>query len=170
MKIVSFGGCLLLAAFFGFADIALPQTPEPQSNLIDDQKSRLNPAQEIKWSQMVGTWYGDQPTKSGRRYMWIDHRYNDGTYKTNFRIIDASGKRLEKTETGEWGVSGDIFFSIYKGDLHGDKVVPVDPANAHNRHAYKILRLTDDLFEYEHMDPGVKFTARKVSADFEFPE
>ena len=119
---------------------------------------------------MVGTWFGNQPNKNGGRYMWIDHRYNDGTYKVNFRITDASGKRQEKTEIGEWGVAGDIVFSIYKGDLHGDKVVHVGPTDPYTRDVYRILKLTDELYEYELIDSDLKFTARRVSADFNFPE
>ncbi|SPF45972.1 exported hypothetical protein [Syntrophobacter sp. SbD1] len=169
MKIITITVCLLMP-FFIFCTAAMPQTTEPQSNGIEYMKPPLSQSQNIRWAQLVGTWFGDQPTKDGGRYMWISNRYNDGTYKAHFRITDASGKKMEKIEVGEWGVAGDIEFLIYKGDLQGDKVVNVDPTDPNNRDVYKILKLNDEIYEYELIDSDIKFTAKRVPVDFSFPE
>jgi len=138
--------------------------------MIDEGKPYLTQSQEAKWTQLTGRWFGSELTKTGGKVMWIAERRNDGTYRIQFRIIDISGKKQEKIEMGEWGVSGDIYFTTYKADLVGDKVVPVDPTDPYNRDAYRILKLTNETFEYISVDSSNKWTVRKVPADFKFPE
>lgn len=102
--------------------------------------------------------------------MWIVERRNDGIYKIHFRVIDPLGEKTDKIELGEWGVSGPIYFTIYKGYIERDKIIPVDPADPYNRDAYQILKLDDEIFEYESFDPVNKYTVRRVPSHFEFPE
>lgn len=161
---------LLFIPVISLASGSVPSMPTPQINTIDESKPPLSLSQQAKWAQLVGRWFGSEITKNGGKVMWIAERLNDGKYKIHFRIIDASGKQRDKIEVGEWGISGPVYFTIYKGDVDGDKVVPVDPTDPFNRDAYKILRLTNDIFEYESFDSANKYTVRKVSPEFKFPE
>lgn len=162
--------CLVFVPIIAFATGSVPTPPTPQINVIDEGKPPLSLSQQAKWAQLVGRWFGSEITKNGGKVMWIAERNNDGKYKIHFRIIEASGNQINKIEVGEWGVSGPVYFTIYKADLDGDKVVPVDPTDPYNRDAYKILRLTNDIFEYESFDSNNKYSVRKVSTDFTFPE
>ncbi len=56
------------------------------------------------------------------------------------------------------------------GDVEEDKIVPVDPTDPYGRYAYKILKLNDEIFEYESLEPANKYTVRRVPSGFEFPE
>jgi hypothetical protein len=145
-----------------------PLPPALQNGVVDEVKSPLSLSWEDKRSLLVGAWFGDQPTEKGGRHMWINHRSNDGTYKSHSRLIDASGKREDTIALGDWSVEGDIFSSIRTGVLKGDKVVAADPANPHKRYDYRILNLTGEMFECQRVDSNAKMTSRRVPADFDF--
>ena len=81
---------------------------------VTTDKPALTKPQADKWQMMVGKWYGDQQTSEGGRKEWIDHRKNDGTYVIQFRITSKDGEVQQSVEAGEWGVSGPIYFSIFK--------------------------------------------------------
>ncbi|HVN96169.1 MAG TPA: hypothetical protein VMT62_07055 [Syntrophorhabdaceae bacterium] len=102
--------------------------------------------------------------------MWIAEKRPDGSYKVRFRNIPPSDKREDKVEVGEWGVSGDILFEIYKADLIDNRTIPADATDPINRDAYRILKLTDNEFEYEDLDSWQRYSAKKVAADFVFPD
>ncbi len=131
---------------------------------------KLPTTREAKWPLLVGRWFGSTSTKEGGKYMWIGDKRNDGSDTIQFRLIDPSGKKDDKTEVGEWGVSGDVYFTIYKADVVGDREVPADATDPTNRDAYKMITLTDELFVYENLDNGVRFEAKKVPPTFTFPE
>jgi len=169
-KIVFSALWLILVPALTFATGSVPTLPMPQINSVDESKPPLSLTQQSKWTQLVGRWFGSEMTKAGGRVMWIVERNNDGKYKIHFRIINASGNQTDKIEVGEWGVSGSVYFTIYKGDLVGDKMVPVDPTDPYNRDAYKILKLTNDSFEYESFDSSNKYSVGKVKPEFTFPQ
>ncbi len=144
---------------------------KPVSKMTQGKDAAKVPAtREAKWGLVVGRWFGSTSTKEGGTYMWIADNRNDGSYTVRFRTIDPAGKKMDRTESGEWGVSGDVFFQIYKTGLEGDKTTVADPSDPSNRDAYKLITLTEKLFAYENMDNGTRFEARKVASDFIFPE
>jgi hypothetical protein len=148
------------------------QKKKPVSKISPQAKdtTKLPATRRAKWPLLVGKWFGSTSTKEGGKYMWIADERNDGSHTIQFRTIDPAGKKVDKIESGEWGVSGDVYFEIYKADIRDGKPVPADPTNPANRDAYKIITLTQELFVYEGMDDGVRFEARKVPSDFTFPE
>lgn len=171
MKKLSIISCLLCISTTCLAVTTPPSTPSPKLNLQDETSpTRSGSTRQKKWAQLIGKWFGSLDLEGGGKYTWINERKNDGTYKVQFRITDASGKKEEFIEVGEWGVSGDIYFTIYKGDLEGGKIIPVDTTNPTYRDAYRILNLTNDIFEYEGLDEGSRFSVRKVAPNFTLPE
>jgi hypothetical protein len=161
------------AAEFGAKNkkTALPAQGEPPKISGQDVNGEKLPlSREGKWGLLIGTWFGSQDTRGGEKYMWISEKKNDGTERTSFRTTDRTGKKIDKVEVGEWGVSGDVFFTIYKADLEGDKIKPANVTDPTNRDAYKILKLTDEVFEYEGLDSANRYAAKKVAAGFTFPE
>ncbi len=159
--------CLLLPAI---SLLAVPAIATVKFRPQKEGSVNLPATREAKWPLLVGKWFGNMNVAGGGKYMWIAERKNDGSYKIQFRTVDPSGKKEEQTEVGEWGVSGNIYFTIYKAHLKGGKAIPADPTNPGNRDAYRILKLTNEVFEYEHLDEGVRFTVKKVAQDFVFPE
>jgi len=82
---------------------------------VTSSKPELSLSQQDKWNLMVGKWYGSQPTTDGGVKKQITQRSSLGDYKHTFRIYDVDGNYEEHIEVGEWGVSGQIYFSIFKG-------------------------------------------------------
>ena len=148
------------------------QKRKPVSKITPQGKDAIKPpaTRQAKWPLLVGKWFGSTSTEGGGKYIWIADRRNDGSYTNHFRTIPPSGKKEDKTESGEWGVSGDVFFTVYKADVQGDKLIPADAADPTNRDAYKIITLTQELFVYENLDEGIRYEAKKVPSDFTFPE
>lgn len=119
---------------------------------------------------MVGKWYGSQPTKEGGVKQHTIERAIDGSYKIVFRVTDANGKVEESSEVGHWGVSGPIYFSIFRGWLSDGRLSTSDPTSPYNYDAYKIINLSTEDFEYESFSSGNRYKIKRVPNDFEFPK
>lgn len=118
---------------------------------------------------MVGTWFGDASTKDGGRKMHIVDRFLDGTMKIRFRVIDAQGNSEEQTELAQWGLSGDIYFTISRGVLDGEEFHEFDPRQPYYNDAYSVLELTETSFQYRHLSTGNEYTIERVEKGFDFP-
>ena len=125
---------------------------------------------EKQHSLLIGTWFGEAPIKEGGYRQWITYLYADGTEKTIFRTYDKDGDYDEQIEVGEWGISGNIHFTIMKGWIIANKLEPVDSTDPYYYDAYTITNLTQTTFEYEAVEYKEKFIAKKVKDDFQFPE
>jgi hypothetical protein len=119
---------------------------------------------------MVGSWYGSQKTRDGGIYSWVIRLDANGLYKLEGKIVSPTGDVKKQVEVGEWGVGETIYFTIFKGWMHGSNFSPSDPRDPYNRDIYKILELTDELCRFVHVDNGQSFTVRRVQDDFQMPE
>ena len=145
---------------------------------ISDEKPIITPATKPElsqkkiesWSNMVGTWYGVLTNESGIIREQITTRYEDGTYKVTFRNHETNDKYKDSTEAGNWGISGPIYFTIYRGWLEGTDFIPSDPSDPYNYDAYKIIQLDTEVFVYESYSTKTQFSLKKVPNDFEFPQ
>ncbi len=119
---------------------------------------------------LIGTWYGNQKTNDGGFREEISHKYANGKYKLYFRMHNKDGSYYDQIEVGEWGLSGNIYFSIFKGwiDVDSNKFIPSDQSDPFTRDAYRILKLTDKEFVYESLDIKYKFINKKVPSNFKF--
>ena len=115
---------------------------------------------------MVGRWYGNQPTTDGGRKEWVVERDVRGTYEIRFLIREKDGAVEESTEIGEWGISGGVYFSIFKGWVQDGKIKASDPTDPFSYDAYKIISLKSKAFTYESFISGEKFTVINVSDNF----
>ena len=137
------------------------QTSQPietlkKESISDQQKHKL----------MIGKWYGNQPTKDGGRRQQLTERREDGTYVIHFRIHEKNGDVWDQIETGEWGIAGDIYFSIFKGWIQDGYFKPTDPTDTYNRDAYRVITLNQDEFIYEAVQNGERYTLSKVGPEF----
>jgi len=140
------------------------------NSVIAKVKPNLTLSQEKTWQLMQGKWYGDQSTDDNGKREWLVERYPDGTYKIDFRQTNKDGTKNDSTEVGQWGVSGNIYFSIFRGRVINKKMLPVNPSNPYNYDAYKILQLNDEIFKYEATSSNHRFTAKRKPSNFQlFP-
>ncbi len=128
-----------------------------------------NIPQQKQWNSMVGNWYGIQTEGQDSVKQQLMERFTDGSYK-----LTTVHKRKEREvsnhiEVGYWGVSGPVYFSIFKGWVKHDKLAPSDTSNPNNYKAYKILELTDKQFKYQSVSTGTTYSLKKVPKDFVFP-
>lgn len=137
---------------------------------VDMVKPELTEAAENYRDRVIGRWYGEADTKDGGRRMHLVERHPDGTMKIRFRLVSANGAVREQVESLFWGVSGPIYFTIFRGSLHGEKFEPADATQAYNYDAYEILGLGAVRFRYRHVATGNEFTVERVGPEFRFPD
>jgi hypothetical protein len=137
---------------------------------VTSVKPPLTLSEEEKWKLMVGKWFGSQPTKEGGIKKEIVERSPQGTYKITFRVYDKEGNYKEEVEAGHWGICGPVYFSIFRGWIKDSQFVSANPADPYNYDAYKIISLTNEVFEYEHFGDGERYVIKKVPIEYEFSE
>jgi hypothetical protein len=135
---------------------------------VKSSKEFISSSQEMSWKLLSGTWFGSQPTKEGGIKQEIIERVSNGAYRVKFKITSKNGSISKTEEYGEWGASGSIYFTIFKGFIEDGKESRVD-VEPYNYDAYRIITLNNDMFEYEHVTTGNKYTIKRVQFNFDFP-
>ena len=126
-------------------------------------------ATSVSRQMLLGKWYGIRKTADGGQKEWLTERSADGTYRVDFRFVAADGTARSQSEVGFWGVSGDIYFRIFRGWVTVEGMKPADPAVAEHYDAYKIEGLDDSYFNYVHKSRGQQYTVKKMPGDFRLP-
>ena len=163
---------ILVVSLAGLAMSNLAKSGEvqvPAAPIISVSKPGENLSREMRYALLLGRWYGVQPTTEGGLRQTLIERRDDGSYVIHFRIKSASGEIKDQWEMGEWGVSGDIIFTICKGWLKNGKFVPAD-YDPYNYDAYRITKLTAAEFEYTNAETRNHFVSKKVANDFKLPD
>lgn len=143
-------------------------TTHTSDRAITSTKPALSLEEKDAWRLLTGKWYGSQPTAGGGKREEIVERRRDGTQIIRFRTHDLTYGIKDDIEVGQWGISGPVYFTFYRGSVEGDYFSPSDPSNPSNYDAYHILNLTEERFEYEHVVTGNRFVLKKVPSYFEF--
>lgn len=114
-------------------------------------------------TSFVGKWLSKQPTKEGGTREALIERFDDGKYLVEFKVYDAKGA-LTKTqkEFGVWGVSGGIYFTVYRGLVENGQLYPSDPTDAYNYDSYKILEVSSEQLEYISLSSEGRFVYLRV--------
>ncbi|WP_394172563.1 hypothetical protein [Thalassotalea litorea] len=113
--------------------------------------------------QLVGTWHRSE-NLGAEQFSEIAELTEDGHFVFTFYTYNLEGKLLSQiSEVGDWGLVGDIHFTITTGEVEHEKEYLADRADAENYHAYRVLTLTPQQFTYEHVVSGEKFTLKRVS-------
>ncbi|NQY35203.1 MAG: hypothetical protein HRT37_09605 [Alteromonadaceae bacterium] len=112
---------------------------------------------------LIGRWYRDDLSPQGFQQSEYAELSADGSFELTFVTLNESGEVTEQTvELGDWGLVGDIHFTITKGEFVLDKNYPADLADPDNYHAYRILKLDNQIFEYQHVVTKEVFILRRV--------
>lgn len=154
--------CLLLTLFYG-----VTLTGCTTHSISSSSKAELKEKEVVRWEYMLGKWYGKQAIVDGGVHEFSVERFADGTYVITFKRTDINGDVEISQEVGYWGISGDVYFSIFKGWLEGDTVYPSNPSDPYNYDAYHILELSQDYFKYRSASSDNIFTIKRVPDDFQ---
>lgn len=118
----------------------------------------------------VGRWYGEDKDAGDVTKRWLLDAFPDGVFRITFRFYEDDGGYREQIEVGEWGISGPVYFLSTKGWVDDGMFLKADTSNAQLYDAYKILKLEQQVFEYEHFVNGNRYQVRRVDTGFELPE
>ena len=150
-----------------------PATLQSDEHAEESQSDEPSDVQKMATSasrqMLLGKWYGIRKNANGEQKEWLTERSADGTYRTDFRFSGADGSVRSQSEVGFWGVSGDIYFRIFRGWVTIEGMKPADPTIADHYDAYTIDGLDNVYFSYEHKARGKKYTVRKMPSDFRLP-
>ena len=87
----------------------------------------------------------------------------DGSYEFSFSIYNEVGELQEQSiERGNWGLVGDIHFTIAKQEITEAGSFMNDLANEDNYHAYRVLVLDKKIFKYQHIVSNEVFILERV--------
>ncbi len=158
---------LIFCLLFTLASCA---TRPVQPLAVQSDKPEDSDAVTRRFQMMVGTWTGEDITTKGEVRRERVERHHDGTYVIQFRTYAKDGSYEDDVETGEWGISGDIYFTFMHGWIQDGQLVPANPGDPFFDDAYTILELTDTEFKYKAADVGTEFTDKRVPPDYRLPE
>jgi hypothetical protein len=118
----------------------------------------------------VGRWYGEDGKNGDITRRWVVDAFPDGVFRITFRFYEADGSYREQVEVGEWGISGPVYFLSTKGWVDDGMFLKADTSKGELYDAYKILKLEQQVFEYEHYVNGNRYQVRRVDTGFKLPE
>jgi hypothetical protein len=113
---------------------------------------------EAQREMLIGKWFLNQRTAQGGVEQEIAELNSDGSFTFYVKSVDAGGGVEKSVETGEWGIVGDVHFTITK--TGGKKYYDV----------YKVLKLDEREFVYRHSVTGNEYRSRRVGPDFRLPD
>ena len=112
---------------------------------------------------LFGRWYRDNSNPEGFQQSEYAELLADGSFEFTFVTANQSGEVTEQiVELGDWGLVGDIHFTITTSEFVLDRDYAVDRADSDNYHAYRILKIDNQTFEYQHVVTQEVFTLRRV--------
>ena len=113
--------------------------------------------------QLVGQWYSLEIGEQGQQISEYAQLLIDGSYEFTFSTLDVNGAVLEQSvELGDWGLVGDVHFTITKSEVVDNELYSADLTLSDNYHAYRVVKLTSQTFEYQHLVTNEVFIMRRV--------
>ncbi|WP_146105502.1 hypothetical protein [Psychrosphaera saromensis] len=147
----------------GICLVILSGCASTDKNVVTEYKPLMTAEQQVLRDGFVGKWRSEQPNKNGGTNITIKNMMRDGRYVNEFKVLDSSSKlKIESKEFGFWGVSGGIYFTMFKGWIENDELVPSDPTDVYNYDSYKIISFKPDELVYESLVSGNHYTYSRV--------
>jgi len=113
--------------------------------------------------QLIGQWYRLDVDEKGQQISEYAQMSPDGSYEFTFSTLDTAGAVLQQSvELGDWGLVGNIHFTFTKSELIDGELYSADLANSDNYHAYRVVKLNNQIFEYQHIVTNEVFIMRRV--------
>ena len=124
-------------------------------------------SQEFKRDLLVGQWYRSDELDDGRRYCELATIKESGEFEFNFVTYSLDGKVTEDViEYGLWGLVGNVHFTITQAEGEsGGPLFQSEPSHEDNYHAYIVIVLSEDEFQYQHISSGESYTLSKIKGD-----
>ena len=145
-------------------DFFLTTTALSNDASVTESKPFLSIEKKELRATFVGKWTSKQSTKKGGIKESTISRSADSRYVVEHKISDNKSVLLqESNEVGIWGVSGGIYFTVFRGWLENGQVSLSDPTDAYNYDAYKIKHVSPTRLIYENLSSGNEYIYTKVN-------
>ena len=112
---------------------------------------------------LIGRWFRVELDDHGREIMEIAQLAEDGSYEFHFTISQQENLIEESIEFGDWGLCGDIHFTITKGEVIDNETFSANTADPNNYHAYKVLSLNNQVFSYQHIETQEIYVLKRIT-------
>lgn len=112
---------------------------------------------------LLGYWYRGDSDNDGSQITEFARIESNGSFEFVFTQYNQAGEVIEEiTELGDWGIVGDIHFTITQGELIDEVHYNADMEDEENYQAYKVLTLNSHIFKYQHIITKEVFILRRV--------
>jgi hypothetical protein len=113
---------------------------------------------------LFGRWYRKDIDEQGQQVVEYAELSADGSFEFTFVSTEQETNITEQViELGDWGVVGNVHFTITKSELIDQQLYAADLNDSNNYQAYKVLQLNHLIFEYQHIETKEIFMMRKVT-------
>jgi hypothetical protein len=112
---------------------------------------------------LAGRWYRMEMNETGDQLVEYAELSLDGSFEFSFVEQNDQGEILcQNIELGDWGLVGDIHFTITQEEVDDGEHFRSDLTDENNYHAYKVLALDSQIFKYQHIVSNEVFILRRV--------
>ena len=117
---------------------------------------------------LCGRWFREDIISANKKTIEYAQICIDGSFEFTFITLvtakNATDEIVEQvTELGDWGLVGDVHFTITKDEVFDEQLYATDLNDSNNYHAYKVIQLNHHVFEYQHVETHETFLMRKVT-------
>ena len=114
-------------------------------------------------SLLFGRWFRNDLDEKGNETIEYAELSCDGSFEFTFIPLGVKGEIIEQiTELGDWGLVGDIHFTLTKNELVNDELYAADLNNDDNYQVYTVLALDHKTFHYQHRLTNEEYIMRRV--------
>jgi hypothetical protein len=113
---------------------------------------------------LFGRWYRNDIDEQGQQVVEYAELSADGSFEFTFVSTGQETNITEQViELGDWGLVGNVHFTITKSELIDQQLYAADLNDSNNYQAYNVLKLNHQAFEYQHIETKEIFIMRKVT-------
>lgn len=115
---------------------------------------------------LIGKWYRTDTDEQGNQVSEYAEMSVDGSFEFTFIYQNSTGEITQQSiELGDWGLVGDIHFTMTKSEFIDDEHYAVDLNEPDNYNAYRVLALTNQTFKYQHVVSQEIYISRRLTSD-----
>jgi hypothetical protein len=117
---------------------------------------------------LFGRWFREEIDEPNKKIIEYAQLSADGSFEFTFVTLQMKVGEADKiveqvAELGDWGLVGDIHFTITKNEVVDEQLYAADLNDSNNYHAYRVLQLNHQIFEYQHISTNEIFIMRKIT-------
>ena len=123
---------------------------------------------EFERELLFGRWYCESAIKADKKVVEYAQLCPDGSFEFTFVTIKIHDTKADEvieqiTELGDWGLVGNIHFTITKNEVVDEQLYAADLNDSNNYHAYRVLQLNHNIIEYQHVSTNEIFKMKKIT-------